>query len=110
MKCATFYFEDNKIEVFNSLLGKETLKVNGKVVSSKYSIFGGEHSFVLKNGEEERECKIKFGTGVYGMVLDISIEDQPIILSEKGGFHYIVLSGLFFGFLVYWFLNFVIWC
>lgn len=60
MKYTTFYFKDDKIEVFNSILGKETVKVNRSIVSSKYSIFGEKHAFSLKDGEEEIECKIAF--------------------------------------------------
>lgn len=35
MKYTTVYLDENKIELFNTILGKETIKVNGEIVSEK---------------------------------------------------------------------------
>lgn len=36
MKFSTVYIGDNKIDLYNSILDKETVKVNDEIVSSKY--------------------------------------------------------------------------
>lgn len=110
MKCATFYFKDDKIEVFNSILGKETVKVNGIIVSSKYSIYGGTHTFSLKDGDEELDCKIEFGTGEYGMVMDFWAGGDPVMLSEKGGFQFYFFFVIITGLTAYFLLNFLTGC
>lgn len=35
MKLVTYYIGDNTIEIENSILGKETVKLNGEIVSQK---------------------------------------------------------------------------
>ena len=44
-----FKIDDNKIEFVNSIFGKETIRLNGKTVTEKYSISGAEHRFNLNN-------------------------------------------------------------
>lgn len=99
MKFTTVYLDDNKIEVFNSLLGKETVKVNSEIVSVKYSIFGAQHLFKIKEGENEVECKIAIGIGLNGVVFDLYKDGKPIIESPKN-------SGL--GFLIFVFVGVII--
>ncbi|MDA9069641.1 hypothetical protein N9K07_02695 [Arenitalea sp.] len=41
--------ESNKIEFFNSFFGKETILVNGKKTSEKYSITGTYHFFKINS-------------------------------------------------------------
>lgn len=85
MKLTTFYLENNKIEIFNSLLGKEIIKLNNDIVSSKFSIAGTEHNFsVIENGSKSN-CKITIGLGLYGVVFDFYKNDKPIIESPKSG-------------------------
>ncbi|MEH6678937.1 MAG: hypothetical protein V7724_00245 [Sediminicola sp.] len=43
MKCAMYQLNNNTLEVFNSFFGKESVFLNGKKVSEKFSIFGEEH-------------------------------------------------------------------
>lgn len=85
MKYSTIHIGNNKIEIFNSLLGKETIKVNGEVVSSKYSMSGAEHEFTISDDGRPARCKIKFGFGVNGVVFDLYKEENPIVESEKSG-------------------------
>jgi hypothetical protein len=40
MKYTTVHLDKNKIELFNTLLGKETVKVNGEIVSEKVQLQG----------------------------------------------------------------------
>ena len=70
MKFTTIFLENNKIEIHNSILGKETIKVNNAIVSSKSSITGTEHSFnIIENGIETN-CKVKMGFNLYGVAMD----------------------------------------
>lgn len=88
MKVKTIYLDNNKIELFNSLLGTETIKLNGEKVSSKFSVFGTEHIFKIKENNKEVECKLTTGLGFNGMfvdLVDLIKGDQPIIQTEKSG-------------------------
>lgn len=85
MKFTTIYLENNKIEIFNSIQGKETIKVNNEIVSSKYSFFGAEHNFsIIENGMES-PCKIVLGLGLNGTVFDFYKNGNPVIESPKSG-------------------------
>jgi len=85
VKYTTVNLGENRIEIYNSILGKETIKVNGKTVSEKYSIFGTEHKFkVIENGNE-MNCKIVLGFSINGIVFDLYKDDKPIIVSPKFG-------------------------
>ncbi|WP_067144972.1 hypothetical protein [Pseudotamlana agarivorans] len=47
MKYAEFNINTNKIKFTNSVLGLEYVLINGKKVSSKFSITGTEHKFEM---------------------------------------------------------------
>jgi hypothetical protein len=49
MKYAEYNIDNNKIEFLNSILGKETVVVNGEKVSKKFSVTGAEHHFSIKS-------------------------------------------------------------
>jgi hypothetical protein len=49
MKYTEFTIDNDKIEFLNSILGKETVVVNGEKVSEKFSITGTEHHFIIKS-------------------------------------------------------------
>ncbi|MCH7413220.1 hypothetical protein MM213_06985 [Belliella sp. R4-6] len=85
MKYTKIYLDNKKIEIFNSLLGKETIKVDDQIVSSKYSIFGADHHFSLKEEEELNHYQFKFSLGINGVLFDFYKNGKPIIESEKGG-------------------------
>jgi len=51
MKYYEYTIESNKIEFHNSYVGYETILVNGKKVSKKYSITGAEHPFKINDKE-----------------------------------------------------------
>lgn len=86
MKFTTIYLEDNKIEIFNSILGRETIKVNGEIVSNKYSITGAEHTFSITENGTIAKCKLKIGFGLYGVIFDLYKNNKPIIESPKSDF------------------------
>ena len=85
MKFTTVHLDDNKIEVFNSFLGKETVKVNGEIVSEIYSISGATHVFKIKENEQDVACKLVIGYGFSGVVIDLYKDEKPIIESPKKG-------------------------
>lgn len=53
MKCAEYTFDDTIIAFYNSNWGKETVTVNGKVVSEKSSVLGTRHEFSVDNDNYE---------------------------------------------------------
>lgn len=85
MRFTTVYLDDNKIEIFNSLLGKETVKVNGEIVSEIYSISGATHVFNIKENEQDVVCKLVIGFGLNSAVFDLYKDEKPIIESSKKG-------------------------
>jgi len=85
MKYTTINLGENKIEIFNSLLGKEIIKVNNEIVSNKYSILGAEHNFSITENENEVKCKIDIGFSINGVVFDLYKDNKPIIVSPKNG-------------------------
>ncbi len=85
MKYTTIYLNENTIEIFNSIIGRETIKLNGEIVSSKFSITGTEHHFRITENEEEADCKIITGFGLSGVVIDLYKNNEPIIESPKMG-------------------------
>ncbi|MEQ8523377.1 hypothetical protein [Gracilimonas sp.] len=103
MKYTTVHLGDNKIELFNSFLGKETIKVNGEVVSSIYSLLGAEHRFSIREDGKDVECSIQFGFGMNGVVFDLYKDKTPIIESEKKG-----CMGLFIVFIIVFSVIFVL--
>ncbi|PKP08448.1 MAG: hypothetical protein CVU08_15130 [Bacteroidetes bacterium HGW-Bacteroidetes-3] len=100
MKFTTVHLGNNKIELFNSILGKETIKVNQKIVSEKYSVFGTVHSFNILENEREVECKLTTGFSLNGVVFDFYQDGKPIIESPKSSLFGIVIM-LIFGIIIY---------
>lgn len=85
MKYTTFYVHDQKIELFNTFYGKEIVKVNGDVVSSAWSILGGNHLFNIKGENGPISCQLTIYTTFYGMAYDLYIGGEPLLVSQKSG-------------------------
>ncbi len=84
MKFTTIYQGDNKIELFNSFFGKETIKVNNSIVSEKYSFFGTTHHFnINENGSGEIPCTLNMKLTIYGVAIDFYKGEDPIIVAEN---------------------------
>jgi len=98
MKYTTVHLNGNKIELFNTLLGKETVKVNGKIVSEKRSLKGTEHIFQIN----ENTYKLTTGMNINGVVFSLYENDKPIIEMPKNkfAFYLIVIIGMIVGFSV----------
>lgn len=102
MKYFTIYLDDNKIEIFNSILGKETIKVNKEIVSAKFSIIGTKHNFsIIENGTPSN-CKIITRFGLNGVKINFYKNDKPIIETPKNGSLAIsLLVIIIFGIIIY---------
>ncbi|MBS9767124.1 MAG: hypothetical protein KGV44_06255 [Flavobacteriaceae bacterium] len=83
MKYSTINLGNNSIEIHNSAFGKETIKVNNKIVSSKRSLRGAEHTFSIMENNKEVKCKISLGYGRGGVTYDFYKGNEPIIVSSK---------------------------
>ena len=85
MKFTTIYLEENIIEIHNSFLGKETIKVNNKIVSEIRSFFGAEHSFKINEDQNIADCRIIIiiiiGFSLNGVVFNLYKNNKPIIIS-----------------------------
>lgn len=104
MKFTTIHLGENKIEFFNSMLGKETVKVNGEIVSTKSSISGAEHLFTISENNKMVDCKLVTGLSMNGVAIDLYKDGKPVIESPKGGGNstiiFIIIIGLIAGFLM----------
>lgn len=86
MKIITVYSDNNILELHNSFLfGKETVKYNGKVVSSKYSLFGYTHSFSVDENGQKISFRVRFRFGLPA-AFDIFKNGEPIIESPRQQF------------------------
>lgn len=103
MKVTTITLGETQIEFHNSLFGKETIKVNGEIVSSKSSTTGTEHSFSVTEDATVNQYKLITGLNMNGVAINLFKNDKPIIESpkrSKWAFWLIVIGlGVLFGFL-----------
>jgi len=76
MKYADFKINENTIEFHNSLIGNETVFVDGKIVSEKFSIFGTVHKFEL-NKKEYQLISNTLNLG-YGIKLELRANKKLI--------------------------------
>lgn len=58
----TIIYKGHKIEFSNTLTGKETVLYDGKVMSSKHSLFGATHVFVVKEEGEDIQYEVETNT------------------------------------------------
>jgi hypothetical protein len=92
MKHVTINLEDNKIEFYNTILGKETIKVNGKIVSEKSSMTGTEHNFTITENTNEMPYKFTTGFGINGAIFNLYKNGKPIIESPKSNLLIIIFG------------------
>ena len=99
MKFTTINLGDNKIEVFNSFMAKETIVLNGKIVSEKRSITGATHHFKMIENDQEVACKFILGYGLNGVVMSLYKDNKPVIESQSSMFFgFVLITLLTFGF------------
>ncbi|MEO0627805.1 MAG: hypothetical protein AAFY91_12505, partial [Bacteroidota bacterium] len=72
-------FDDTVIEFFNNWLGKETVSVNGQVVSRKSSVWGTNHHFtIMEKGHNAQYVLTTRLNGMGEVVLDLSRNGRVI--------------------------------
>ncbi len=98
MKVIKIYSDNDTLELFNNLIGKETVKINGEVVSTKYSFFGSTHTCSLLSNGEKVEYKVQFRPGLPAS-FDIYKDGKPIIESPPHGLWRSMFFGVVFVFI-----------
>ena len=84
MKYAEFSIENNTIEFFNSILGMEKVLLNGKNISSKFSLSGRDHSIKLQ--DRNLVLKVRYVIGNMKMQLmenDFLLQEQSAKINIK---------------------------
>ena len=102
MKYAEFKINENTIEFHNSIVGIETVLVNGKAASEKFSIFGTEHKFELnKKGYELKASTLNL---CFGIKLEL-LENEKLIDNKSINWTKQSLIWFAAGFLLAWVLS-----
>ncbi len=89
MKIIGIYSDGVHIEFFNSMwTGKETVKVDGEVVSAKHSFWGTSHYFqVIGPDDEPIDFELRSGmNNSLGVAIDIIRNGAPLLESGGGNF------------------------
>jgi len=86
MKYSTIYHGDSKIELHNSILGKETVIVDEVQVSEKYSFAGTIHRFTIKENGADKQAQLTTKLTINGVAFDLFVDNKPIIeIPENNG-------------------------
>ena len=111
MKYAEFNIENHKIEFLNSVFGIESVLLNGKIISKKFSFSGIKHklnlnseNFILKTKYKQfdkREIEIE-------LLKNGKTIEKQIVQADKKQRIYWMLIGTGLGIGAYKLLNFII--
>lgn len=105
IKYAEYYIENYKIEIFNSLFGKERVLLNGKKVSEKKSKKGLEHEFNVGSSQYRIEPQGK-ATIFLHQNFKVKKDGESVLLvnflshDSKKVLFFVVIVGLGIGFIV----------
>ena len=105
MKCAEYYLDNHKIEIFASLFGKEVILVNNKPISELKSSAKEPHRFKLGKNTYDVNSKIHFA-GPSGKSFVVSKNGEELTLvnfetqSSKSLLFLIIVLGIAFGYIV----------
>lgn len=80
MKYLTLFYEGNKIEVHNNILGKETIFYNDQMVSKKFSLLGAKHLFEVTEDGQVVNYEVAIKYNEYGLGFCVYRNNQPILL------------------------------
>jgi len=111
MKYAEFNIESNKIEFLNSFCGVESVLLNGKRISRKFSFSGIKHKVKLKSSDLTLESNYKqFSKKEIILELKNNQEllEKRIVQTDKKQRFYWMLIGMILGFGFYQILNFLV--
>ena len=82
MKQVTFYIDKTTIQFSNDWMGNETITINGKQVSKKFSFFGTKHLFTIENNSIIENYSIVSDVSFKNNIV-ISLYEDNIKLEEK---------------------------
>ncbi|GGB84400.1 hypothetical protein GCM10007424_25540 [Flavobacterium suaedae] len=102
MTATDFTIDQTNITVYNSNTGKETITVNGKTVSEKYSLFGTRHEFSLEEDNYEvltsfvfwKTIGVKIQLRKNGQLIDEHVEGESTIHMVVGIFIMVLIMQL----------------
>ena len=77
MKYTEFKANGNIVEFHNSVFGKETIFVNGEIISEKFSLFGTEHLFRLNEKQYSLKSSLQALKGV-GIKVELAVNGKKI--------------------------------
>tara|TARA_R110002096_G_scaffold394203_1_gene589481 strand:- start:2132 stop:2482 length:351 start_codon:yes stop_codon:yes gene_type:complete len=100
MKYAEFNIDSNKIEFLNSVFGIESILLNGKRISKKFSLSGIKHIIKLDSKEFILESEYKqFGKGEIKLDLKENgkVIETKIVKADKKQRIYWIAIGIFLG-------------
>lgn len=110
MKYITYTIEDQTLEFYNSILGKESVVLNGTKISEKRSFFGTEHYFSI--GEDNYSIRPSFDfSAAYGIGFKLHKNGLPLKVSgetakkNKWLLVAFLLTSLVLGFLVGYYIS-----
>jgi hypothetical protein len=74
--------KNTRIDIDNSIWGKETIRYNVEVVSEKQSFLGAVHTFEKPENGEVAKYEVRIGLNMYkGVTFDIFRDNQAILLN-----------------------------
>ncbi|MFT6842633.1 MAG: hypothetical protein ACJASR_001402 [Psychroserpens sp.] len=111
MKYAEFNINSNKIEFLNSVFGIESVLLNGKIISKKFSFSGIKHKINLNSDDLTLESKYEqFNKREIKLELRKNGElvEKKIVKTDKKQRIFWMLIGIASGIGIYELLNFLI--
>lgn len=76
---------ETTIEFYNSIMGRETILVNGEQVSSKKSLWGTEHNFKVRESGQDVPYKLLTGLNSNGVAVSLYRDGIAVIESPTRG-------------------------
>ncbi|MDB4292371.1 hypothetical protein N9954_03130 [Maribacter sp.] len=105
MKCAEYYLDNHKVEIYATLFGKELVLVNNRPISELKSSTKKPHRFKLGNNTYDISSKLHIG-GPSGKAFEVYKNGEELVLvnfksqSSKSLLFLIIVLGLAFGYIV----------
>ena len=83
MRYLTLNINSNaRIDIDNSIWGKETIKYNDEIVSERSSFWGAVHNFEKPENGEIAKYEVRIGLNFFkGVTIDIFRNNQAILLN-----------------------------
>lgn len=83
MKVISLYLDHVHLEFHNSVLGKETVYVNGQEVSSKISVLGTTHRFSVYENGQWVAYEMVSSASTWGIAVDIYRDGRPLLITSQ---------------------------